>query len=536
MQETKDQLDVAYVFNKIKVQTPFGLKLKQNLKVFKADDSSALISHFEVLDNLKNKIEHHPVTFKKIREIMSHFKAIDLTLERIYGMETLSVTELFEVKNFVILINQLIEQFEGSQITIDQADLIPLKDILSLLDPEAIGINSFYIYDGYSDKLRLIRERIRLLEKEIQDEKKDKRTFLSNEFSIKIRPNDELMVAKHEEELIQSLNQHSDFIYVSDTMMHRNYRINDSDVVKSHHNEVDRLKAEELDEEYEIRSLLTNKLNEHLDDIRHDIKEVATLDLMMAKAYFAIAFKMTKPVIGKGLVIKDGIHLKVQEHLNGENLEFTPISIDLSKGMTCITGANMGGKTICLRLIGQMQMMAQYGLFVPCQHFEFELQNFIFLSSQDAQSIDKGLSTFGAEMVNVSDVLRKADDKGLILIDELARGTNPKEGYAISKAIINYLKSKSSISVITTHFDGLADEEDVLHLQVRGLSHVDFEDLKINIDNNTLEVIHDLMDYRLRVIEGPEAVPKDAISISKMMGVDEKILEDAKRILVNREH
>jgi DNA mismatch repair ATPase MutS len=180
-----------------------------------------------------------------------------------------------------------------------------------------------------------------------------------------------------------------------------------------------------------------------------------------------------------------------------------------------------------------MQMMAQYGLFVPCEHFEFEPANFIFLSSQDAQSIDKGLSTFGAEMVNVSEVLKR-EDRGLILIDELARGTNPKEGFALSKAIVNYLKKKESVSVITTHFDGLGDAEDVLHLQVRGLSDVNFEDLKINLEHN-LEKLHQLMDYRLRVVHSKESVPKDALKISKLMGVNETILEDAKSILNEEE-
>lgn len=525
-----------YIFNKIKVQTPYGLKLKQNLKVFKADESSALNTYFDKLESLKHCIEKFPVTFKKVREILTHFKSIDLTLERINGLEALSITELFEIKHFVLMIKQLSQQIKTNERCFEHTKLTSLSDVESLLDPEKIGINSFYIYDVYSDKLKSTRKRIRQLESQIQKHKLDKRKRLSELFNLKIRPNDQVSISKLEVSLIKSLDHHDDFVYVSDTLMHRSYKVKVSEEIIKHKNEMDHLKAEEIDEEYEIRSLLTHNLNDRLDDIRYDMDQVASLDLMMAKAYFAMAFKMTRPVIGQGLVIKAGVHLKVQEHLNGENLEFMPISIDLKPGVSCITGANMGGKTICLRLIGQMQMMAQYGLYTPCQYFEFELQNFIFLSSQDGQSIDKGLSTFGAEMVNVSDVLRKADEKGLILIDELARGTNPKEGYAISKAIINYLKLKKSISVITTHLDGLADEEDVLHLQVRGLSHVDFEDLKINIDKNTLEVIHELMDYRLRVIEGPEAVPKDAISISKMMGVDENILEDAKRILENREN
>ena len=521
-----------YILNKIKVQTPFGQKRKKELKVYKADDSSALSAHFDRLSALKSHMEKHPVTYKKVRGIFAHFKSIDFTLERVYSLETLSVTELFEVKQFVLLVDKLV--MLQDELCFSDLTLTPLKEVISLLDPENIGINSFYIYDGYSDKLRLIRERMKKLEGQIQENKKVAREEVSKALNIKIRPNDEFTIKKHEELLMAEVDKREDVLYVSDTMMHRNYKVKVSEDVIEFMQELDRLRLDEEEESFEIRTMLTRKLYDHLEAFKENIDKLSQMDLLMAKSYFAIAYHMTRPVLGKGLKIQEGIHLKVNEHLQNEGLKFMPITIDVNDGITCITGANMGGKTICLRLMGQMQTMAQLGLFVPCKRFEFELKNFIFLSSQDAQSIDKGLSTFGAEMVNVSKVLRKTDEKGLILIDELARGTNPKEGYAISKAIINYLKCKGSVSVITTHFDGLADEEDVLHLQVRGLKNVDFEDLKINIAGD-LETIHQLMDYRLEVIEGPEAVPKDAIRISKLMGVDDEILEDARRILEHGE-
>lgn len=500
--------------------------------MFKADESSALNAHLDLLEQTKNHVEKHPVTYKKIRELLTHYKTIELTLERIYAQEPLSVTELFEIKSFAIMTIKLDELIKEKS-CFNGVSLSSMKPIVSLLDPEEIGINSFYLYDGYSRTLKSIRSRLRQLETLITSDKKAKRDELSRNYGLKIRPNGEVTVKKHEKERIETLDQDQDFIYVSDTMIHRTYKVRISDEIKQHEAEMDRLRLEEEDEELEIRKLLTKQLGDYLDDLKENISEIGKMDVLLAKAYFAIAYHMTRPKLGVGCKIKNGIHLKVQEYLTKEQLEFMPISIDLDRGMTCITGANMGGKTICLRLLGQMQMMAQYGLFVPCESFEFELQSFIFLSSQDAQSIDKGLSTFGAEMVNVSKVLDLADKKGLILIDELARGTNPKEGFAISKAIINFLKEKPSVSVITTHFDGLADEEDVLHLQVKGLKDVDFEDLRINM--NSIGIIHQMMDYRLEVITGPEVVPKDAIRISKVMGVDEKILEDARRILENRE-
>lgn len=536
MQESLEQLDIDYIFQKIKVQTPYGEKQKKDMRVYKAGDESALYAHYDTLDLLKVAMEKHPVTFKKIREVLNHFKTLDLTLERIYGLETLSVTELFEVKYFTLTLKSLVA-LTGSIEALSGYKLEPLHFVERLLDPDGMGMNTFYIYDAYSDKLRDIRQKLKGLEKDILEARKAQRQHLSDHLQLKIRPNDEVVVEKHKRDTVELLDTHESFVYVSDTVMHRTYRIKTDDRTLMKSQEVSDLKMQEDAEELVIRQYLTEELSKHLYDIRIQLFSIGRLDLHMAKAYFAMAYKMVRPQLTDESVfqLEEGIHLKVQEHLKSENLTYMPISVNLSAGVSCITGANMGGKTICLRLIGQMLVMAQYGLFVPCKHLRFKPLDFVFLSSQDAQSIDKGLSTFGAEMVNVSEVLKMANQGGLILIDELARGTNPKEGFAISKAIINHLKTQPSITVITTHFDGLADEKDVLHLQVTGLSDVDFEDLEINVHKNNLEQVHQLMDYRLKVIDTKEAVPKDAIKISKLMGVDEKILEDARRILEHKE-
>ena len=107
LQETKKQLDLDYILDKIMVQTPYGKKLKKDLKLFRAEDEAALLVEFERLEKTKAKVEKFKVTYKEIRGILSHFKSLDLTLERIYNSETLSVTELFEIKGFVLLLRKL---------------------------------------------------------------------------------------------------------------------------------------------------------------------------------------------------------------------------------------------------------------------------------------------------------------------------------------------------------------------------------------------------------------------------------------------
>ncbi|NLY86271.1 MAG: DNA mismatch repair protein MutS, partial [Tissierellia bacterium] len=143
-------------------------------------------------------------------------------------------------------------------------------------------------------------------------------------------------------------------------------------------------------------------------------------------------------------------------------------------------------------------------------------------------------STFGGEIKIVQEAISQADNRGLILIDELARGTNPEEGYAISKAIVSYLKNKNSITVLTTHYDNVANLDDVVHLQVIGLSKVDMDQLAREIDGDKkMEIINKYMDYRLRVVDRDTPIPKDAINIATIMGLEPQIIELAEKFLSN---
>jgi dsDNA-specific endonuclease/ATPase MutS2 len=154
----------------------------------------------------------------------------------------------------------------------------------------------------------------------------------------------------------------------------------------------------------------------------------------------------------------------------------------------------------------------------------FGMMDFIYISCGDEQSVDLGLSTFGAEIKGIIEVIGKAESKGLILMDELARGTNPSEGFAISYAIIDYLMKKVCISVVTTHLEGL-ERDGVKHLQVKGLNDIDFDNIK------DYEDISEHMDYSLLEVKGENRKPHDAIKISKIMGMPEEIIKNAENIM-----
>lgn len=527
--DTADHLDLSFVLDKIKVQTPYGAMKKKEMGVYHLKDLKALNAHYDLLDELLYKVGKRPVLFKKIRQVFAHFKTLDLTLQRLKDKETLSVTELFEAKNFTWHVHDLLDLLEGE----DHYGLQAMPWIKEILDPEGLNMPSFYLYDAYSEVLRDIRKAIKQEEHKVALLKQVHTKALEDKYQINVRPNGEVTVAKDMVDLCGRFDQDQGLAYISETWMHKTYKVRSQPDLVVKEEKLQDLKKAALEEEYKVLEEISLNLSQHVIHMKGNMLAIGHLDLLLGQVYFIKAYNLCRPEVSlvNELVIEEGIHLKTAHRLKERSKDFMPISLHLHQGVTCITGANMGGKTIGLQLLGQMIAMAQYGLYVPCKSFRFNPQAFCFIASQDGQTIDQGLSTFGAEMLAISEVINRADEGGLILMDELARGTNPKEGFAISKAIINYLKKKNSIAVLTTHLDGLADEADVLHLQVQGLKDVDFEDLEINWENN----LHEYMDYRLLEVDKPEEVPKDAIKIAKMMGLEPSILADANRIVEDKE-
>ena len=142
-----------------------------------------------------------------------------------------------------------------------------------------------------------------------------------------------------------------------------------------------------------------------------------------------------------------------------------------------------------------------------------------------------GLSTFGGEIVEIEQAITRENEFGLILIDELARGTNPIEGYAISKALIEHLSMHKSKVVITTHFDGLTEVPETAHYQVNGLSGIDLDQIRDKIATEGVALLHEYMDYRLTEVSQLKEIPKEALRISELMGLDARIIKRAKEIL-----
>ena len=195
----------------------------------------------------------------------------------------------------------------------------------------------------------------------------------------------------------------------------------------------------------------------------------------------------------------------------------------------------MGGKTVSLKLVGMIAILAQYGYFVPAASARVGMSNFMQILIGDSQSIERGLSSFGSEMEELKEILDNSKERSLLLIDEIASGTNPAEGLALTKSIIDYLKKREYISLITTHFETVTDDEDIVNMQVTGLANADFDrlnrELRYANRRERIETIQKHMDYRLTRVSSTGEIPKDALNIAKMLGIDKDIIEKAKQYI-----
>ncbi|MFZ5351263.1 MAG: MutS-related protein [Bacillota bacterium] len=526
-ERTKKLLDFDRVLAELHPVTPFGQRYKKGIRCFEQKDKQLLEDELERVWKVKELIGVQGSLFLEIKSLLRQVKDVSRSVERSMQGISLTTVELFELKNLGAIMKSLSE----SQLKLQWK--LPVKYRVhelfwldELLDPEHTGIKTFYLYDSYSQELSRIRNEKQQLEKQLDDSRKMLIKAIEEELSLPIRITGEIAVNKSNTQLIEKLRTHPKLQPVNETYVSTTFRLVSDENINNISMQLEKVKSEEATEECRVLELLSAKIAAHGKELLDNMNAIGEFDLLLAKAYMAIAHKAVKPVLtdNRSIIISSGRHPVVESELRKRGKSYKPISVRLDKLVTLITGANMGGKTVSLKMIGLLTLMAHYGLLVPAEYMELPLFDFIFMSAGDEQSIDLGLSTFGAEMKGMKEMLLQTEKRGLVLVDELARGTNPHEGYAISCAIIEYLLKRSCLTVITTHYDGLV-REDTKHLQVNGLRNLS-EDMI-----NSPQHIAEHMDYTLIEVEANSDVPKDALKISKMLGIPTEIINRAEEIM-----
>ncbi|MGB8456046.1 MAG: DNA mismatch repair protein MutS [Anaerocolumna sp.] len=272
--------------------------------------------------------------------------------------------------------------------------------------------------------------------------------------------------------------------------------------------ELSLLKMNEDNEERKILYTLTSLVHNNTFSIKINMEALETLDFIFAKAKLSLNMKGVPALINneRYIQIRNGRH----PLLNAS--ECVPLNFTIGKGMNgvIITGPNTGGKTVALKTVGLLQLMAQCGLHIPCESSELCMNNLILCDIGDGQSITENLSTFSAHISNIINILNHTGKESLILLDELGSGTDPAEGMGIAIAILEELKAKNCLFLATTHYPEVKDYAD----KTEG-----FINARMAFDRESLKPL-----YQLEIGEAGESC---ALYIAKRLGMPKRMLEKA---------
>lgn len=468
-----ERLGFKKLLSRVETLSPYGKNKLKDLKNYLRGEENILEEEFNKMEIFMKFSSENRDTVRNVEGFIHRLKDIKTVVNNCLKDHILDEVDLFEIKVQALLMEEMNEYLKDFPKELHCFLLKDVSKIIKALDPDNDRTPTFYIYESYSEELKEIREKKKNIEKEI---------YASNNF-------DEITKLKE-----QRLN----------------------------------ILVEEERVELDVKKKLTSILYNEAEDFLENIEKIGNLDFLMAKVRFAKTYGGIRPSISRNyeIDVKGLVNIEVREVLEAKSRPFTPIDIKIGSGVTIITGANMGGKSVALKTITENLLLFHMGFFVIAEEAKFPLIDFVFFISDDMQDISKGLSTFGAEIMKLKEVNVFLDlGVGFVVFDEFARGTNPKEGQKFVEALAKYLNDRPTISLMTTHFDGIV-REGMNHYQVVGLKNVDFDKLKtkIELSSNSMGLIQEYMDFRLEKA-GKEEVPKDALNIAKLIGIDKRFTE-----------
>ncbi len=471
------------------------------------DEVKKSIDQTRVLSNILRVKGPMPIT---------DFKDVRASLKRLKVKANLNGEELGNI--FLILslakdVSQFTADLEEREI-----DTRPIeKTLKNLVIPEDLfkKLNQAIEYDGTvkdtaSSKLMQLRHDIQSNETDIKNHMNDyisgKHTQYLSENIVTIRDGRYVLPVKQEYKnkfggVVHDQSASGQTLFV------------EPQAVLVLNNRQQNLMAQERQEIHRILIELSELAGMYQKEIKNNADALTQLDFLSAKSKLAKAMKATEPVLNQDHVIK----LRKARHPLIDPKKVVPNNIELGTSFDTmlITGPNTGGKTITLKTLGLLQLMAQAGLFITAEEgSQLTVFNEIYADIGDEQSIEQSLSTFSSHMDQIIKIMKDVTEDDLVLIDELGAGTDPEEGASLAIAILDDLRGAQAKIAITTHYP---------ELKLYGYNRARTTNASMEFDLKKLATT-----YRLRIgIPGQS----NAFAIAHQLGMNEVVVDKARSLM-----
>ncbi len=490
--EEESKSGIREILDACQCRSPQGVRLRNQRKIYRPNERQALQNELDAIAGLIPLVAKKDPQVTEAQSQLMRLRELQGTLSYLEKGKLLSDTNFFELKSAMLIfskLNALEKLKEKAQIAFEDC-----AQAAEILEPSGSKSPGFHIYSDYSDLLKEIRAEKRELERKIAKAKAADRPNLMRQRSL---------------------------------------------LVSRENNEEDRIRQE-----------LGSALQAYLPMLKANARACAMLDFRLAKAELAIKWNACQPTLvadNQPADLKEAIHPIIAQKLENQGSQFSPQSIRLEPGSTVISGANMAGKSVALQTIFINLLITQMGYFPVCQALSTPLFDFFTFDSSQSGELNKGLSSFGLESVKIRNHYRYSQGRrGLIIMDEPARGTNPAEARAIVQTLCEAYGLSASMFLIATHYQ-VHPAKGIRFYQIRGIRPEDLQQLPAwqaesvpakaqkdgdyaKEDLERVRFIQNLMDYRLSEVSAHTDVPSGAIRVAELLGMDEELIRNMKTI------
>lgn len=452
--------------------------------------------------------------------ILSHINEIRPS---VYDSAHLGISQLFELKNYVYHY-EILRKYT-LKCGLEFYDLPELSDLFLLLDPDGIKAPAFGISPAYSPLLRGFIDAKTELAHALKHERHRHLTEAKESLDIDSLK-EEFVLPRSQKELIQKILKSGYFVMSRENIANLTFALADSPKGQEIKAEIARINHDLEAEEQRILQELSHSVAKYYPTLKRAYHETCELACDFAFASFGHKHGCCIPTLGEKIELKAARNLETELILRKNKRDYQNLDLSFDLGSSLITGPNMGGKSTILKLLGQFALMIRLAIPLPARSAVMPIFDYVYYNHS---SSEENLSTFGIEVVAFTAALN-LKGRGLYLLDEFGKGTNPREGEALATAVIEYLKNSPHSTIAATHFTAPALKKGIPQYQIKGIDRaiapLQTEDLR-----QRLKILANSMDYSLVRLDESKTPPLDALKIARILGLPGEIIALAEKEL-----